>query len=107
MEPGDELLSSGEDEDLRSQSSDLWGGFREDGGRYGLNADEMNSDAEDMELAVRRLHDQDLDDYQYLSDNQLWSIQDISSGNEAASDSEPEPQRSRRSRTIVVDSDLD
>ncbi|QWU86574.1 hypothetical protein CA3LBN_000792 [Candidozyma haemuli] len=101
VEPGDEILSSGEDEDLRSQSSDSWGGFREDGGRYGLNADEMNSDAEDMESAVRRLHDQDLDDYQYLSDNQSWSIQDISSGNEAASDSEPETQRSRRSRTIT------
>lgn len=111
VESGDELLSSGEENDLRSQSSNLWGGFGEDGGHYSLNADEMNSDIEEMELAVQRLHDQDLDDYHYLSDNQLWSIQDGSSANERDSGSEPEfePEipRSRRNRTIVLDSDLD
>ncbi|KAF3990227.1 hypothetical protein FT663_03271 [Candidozyma haemuli var. vulneris] len=101
-EPGDELLSSGDDVHFDSDAGNSWGGFGED--HYDLDADELDSDAEDMESAVRRLHDQDLDDYGQ-NENSSWSIQEISSGSELDSEPEPASQRGRRNRTVIVDSD--
>lgn len=122
VELGDELLSSGDERELGSDGSH-WAGFEQDWGRHGLNAQEMEDDVEEMELAVRRLHDQDLDDYHGLSDNGLWSIQSISSqdndevhevhevneenGEDSDSDEDmPMPRRRKLVMTQELDLDL-